>query len=441
MVRSISVAAFCAAVFATGCTAPEVSLAETVPVDGVSERWPDYTTQDEGQAFTPDGIAALEARMAQFVENGQSKGITTLLLKDGQVVSHIQAGIRRASDGAPLAEDTIYRLYSMSKPIAAVALFILYEEGAFELDDPVTNFIPEFDNLQVYVEGQAPAPVSRPPTMAELMSHTAGFAYGLSDVTPPDASLRAAAVLYQPDFQSFIDIVAATPLLRKPGEDWYYSVASDIKGVIIERISGQTFEAFLETRLFGPLGMDDTGFVVPEADYDRFSDVWAWNAETEAYQTVTAPWALFKSETVGLRSGGGGMVSTLDDYARFTQMLLNEGAFGDIRILKPATVNLLTTNVLREDQSIFTDGTMGPSIDGMGFGLGVGTIDGPPATDRGYGAGTHYWGGAAGTWYWIDPEHDLIFIGMIQRFRAGAPPVDFRAISAQQVYDAMVGDE
>ncbi|MEL6662978.1 MAG: serine hydrolase, partial [Pseudomonadota bacterium] len=236
-------------------------------------------------------------------------------------------------------------------------------------------------------------------------------------------------------------IVADTPLLMEPGDNWYYSVASDIKGVIIERISGQSFDAFLEERLFGPLGMDDTGFVVPEEDYDRFSDVWVWNPETEDYVVMTAPWVAFREGMVGMKSGGGGMVSTLDDYARFAQMLLEGGALGEVRILQPETVDLLTANVLRDDQSIFTDGIMGREIGGMGFGLGVGTVDGPPATDRGYGPGTHYWGGAAGTWYWIDPENDLIFIGMIQRFRAGAPPVDFRQKSAELVYDAMVSDE
>lgn len=441
MVRSLMTLAISAAVLCAGCTAPDASPRAPSFVESFAETWPDYSTEDTGTAFSPEGIAALEARMAQFVEDGETQGISTLLLKDGQVVSHMQAGIRRASDAAPLTEDTIYRIYSMSKPITAVALFILYEEEAFELDDPVTKFIPEFENLQVYVEGAEPVPIDRAPTMAEVMSHTAGFAYGLSDVTPPDAELRAAAVLYQPDMQSFIDVVAGTPLLQSPGEDWYYSVSSDIKGAIVERISGQSFESFLQERLFDPLGMDDTGFTVPLDDYDRFSDVWAWDPESETYVTNPYPWAMFLDTTVGMRSGGGGMVSTLDDYARFTQMLLDDGAFGDTRILKPETVALLTTNTLREDQSIFTDGTMGPAISGMGFGLGVGTIDGPPATDRGYGPGTHYWGGAAGTWYWIDPEHDLVFIGMIQRFRAGAPPVDFRAISAQHVYDAMVGDE
>lgn len=426
-----------AALALAGCASNAASPAQPA----IAATWPDYTTEAAGNGFSEDGIAALEARMARFVEDGDTPGIATLLLHGGQVVSHMQAGIRKASDGAPMTEDTIFRIYSMSKPITAVALFMLYEEGAFALDDPVTKFIPEFENLQVYVEGSDPVPMSRSPTMAELMSHTAGFAYGLSDATPPDAKLRGAQALYQPDFDAFLDIVAATPLLRQPGENWYYSVSSDLKGVLVERLSGQSFESFLEERLFGPLGMDDTGFVVPAEDYDRFSDIWVWYGEAGIYVPFTEPFVMFTPETVALPSGGGGMVSTLDDYARFTQMLLNDGALGDVRILQPETVALMTTNVLREDQSIFTDGTMGPAVGGMGFGLGVGTIDGPPATDRGYGPGTHYWGGAAGTWYWIDPEHDLVFIGMIQRFRPGAPPVDFRAISAQHVYDAMVGDE
>lgn len=430
-----------AALALAACASNAALLAETPAQPAIADNWPDYNAESVGNSFSEEGIAFLEARMEQFVEDGDTQGIATLLLHKGEVVSHMQAGIRKASDGALVTEDTIFRIYSMSKPIAAVALFMLYEEGAFALDDPVTKFIPEFENLQVYVDGAEPVPAARSPTMAELMSHTAGFAYGLSDVTPPDAQLRAARALYQPDLEAFVGVVAATPLLRQPGENWYYSVSSDLKGVLVERLSGQSFESFLDERLFGPLGMDDTGFVVPAADYDRFSDIWVWYGEGQTYVPFSEPFVMFTPETVGMRSGGGGMVSTLDDYARFTQMLLNDGALGNVRILKPETVALMTTNVLREDQSIFTDGTMGPAVDGMGFGLGVGTIDGPPATERGYGPGTHYWGGAAGTWYWIDPEHDLIFIGMIQRFRAGAPAVDFRAISAQYVYDAMVGDE
>jgi len=432
VVASLALAA-CAATSAPPPDAPEPQT--------FSGSWPNVSTAVQSDTFSQDGLATLEARMMQYVSDGDTAGIASLLLEDGNVVSHVRTGIRRDADGAPLEDDTIFRIYSMSKPITAVALLMLYEDGAFALDDPITKFVPEFENLTVHVEGGEPVPAPRAPTMAELMSHTAGFAYGLSDVTAPDAQLRAAQALYQPDLDTFIGIVADTPLLMEPGDNWYYSVASDIKGVIIERISGQSFDAFLEERLFGPLGMDDTGFVVPEGDYDRFSDVWVWNPETEAYVVMTAPWVAFREGMVGMKSGGGGMVSTLDDYARFAQMLLDGGALGNVRILQPETVDLLTGNVLRDDQSIFTDGIMGREIGGMGFGLGVGTVDGPPATDRGYGPGTHYWGGAAGTWYWIDPENDLIFIGMIQRFRAGAPPVDFRQKSAELVYKAMVSDE
>lgn len=417
---------------------PAAVSADTVSTSTTtfSGDWPQPYVSAASGPFDDEEIAALEARMAQFVEDGTVKGIASLLVHDGKVVSHMQTGVRRESDGAPIEEDTIYRIYSMTKPVTGVAMMILYDEGAYSLDDPVTKFIPELENLQVWNADGEPQPVSRPPTMRELMSHTAGFAYGLSDITPPDAQLQAQAALFQPDMQSFVDIVAATPLLMEPGTNWYYSVSVDLQGVIVERITGQSFGAFLQERIFDPLGMDDTGFVVPADQYDRFGDVFVPDAETGALVPFAETWVTFTEDTVGFQSGGGGLVSTLDDYARFCQMLLDGGSLGDTQILKPETVALMSTNVLTEGQTIFGDGGQGEVPTGVGFGLNVGVIIGPDATDR-YGRGTHFWGGAAGTWYWIDPQNDLFFIGMIQRFSPSGANTDFREVSGQLISDAL----
>lgn len=417
--------------------APVTETAEVAPVaPSFSADWPQPYNVRAAGSFEQKGIDTLEARMAQFVSDGDVMGIATLLVQDGEVISHMQAGIRRAEDGAPIEEDTLYRIYSMTKPITGVAMMILYEEGAFSLDDPITKFIPEFEDLQVYSPDGLPTPVSRPATMRELMSHTAGFAYGLSDITPPDAKLQELGVLAQPDLDSFIETVAGVPLLMEPGTNWYYSLSVDIQGAIIERITGEPFGDFLQTRIFDPLGMDDTGFYVPEAEYDRFGDVFMRDAYTGDLVPFTESWVTFREDTVAFQSGGGGLVSTLDDYARFCQMLLDEGSFGGVQILKPETVKLMTTNVLTKDQSIFSDGGQGEVPTGVGFGLNVGVITGPAATDR-YGLGTHFWGGAAGTWYWIDPENDLFFIGMIQRFATDGDQSQFREISGELVHEAL----
>tara|TARA_R110000787_G_scaffold8665_1_gene29653 strand:- start:83 stop:1345 length:1263 start_codon:yes stop_codon:yes gene_type:complete len=399
----------------------------------------------EARSFSPEGIAALEAAMANEVALGHVKGIATRLVHDGEVVSDMQAGVRRVEDSAPITEDTIYRIYSMTKPVTGVALMMLYEEGAFTLDDPVTKFVPEFANLKVLDgvdENGAPvlADPNHVPTMREVMTHTAGFAYGLFGDDIANKAFRDELILYSPDLDVFIDKVADVPLLFQPGTAWSYSASVDVQGYIVQEISGMRFGDFLQARLFAPLGMTDTGFYVPEADLDRFSEVYVYSPEQPELGLLpyNAPTVQFRKETVGMESGGGGLVSTMDDYTRFCQMLLNGGELDGVRILKPETVALMQTNMLPEGARLFSDGTQPDAqSDGLGFGLDFGLIVDPEAADRPQGAGTYFWGGAAGTWFWIDPVNDLFFIGMIQRFGSNGPDVDFRGNSADLVYDAL----
>ena len=399
----------------------------------------------EPSGFTPEGIAALEAAMANEVALGHVKGIATRLVQHGEIVSDMQAGVRRVEDSAPVTEETIYRIYSMSKPITGVALMMLYEEGAFTLDDPVTKFVPEFANLKVLTGvDESGAPIltdpNHVPTMREVMTHTAGFAYGLAGDDVANTAFREERILYSPDLDVFIDKVADVPLLFQPGTAWAYSAAVDVQGYIVQKISGMRFGEFLQTRLFTPLGMTDTGFYVPAEDLDRFSELYAYSPKQPELGLLpyNEPWVQFRKETVGMESGGGGLVSTMDDYTRFCQMLLNGGELHGVRILKPETVALMRTNMLPEGARLFSDGTQpNAQTDGLGFGLDFGLIVDPEAADRPQGAGTYFWGGAAGTWFWIDPVNDLIFIGMIQRFGSNGPEVDFRGDSAQLVYDAL----
>lgn len=393
-------------------------------------------------AFSPAEVAALETAMTRFVEDGQVQGLATRLVHRGETVSDLRAGLRRKDDGAPIAEDTIYRIYSMSKPVTGVALLMLWEEGHFELDDPVTRFIPEFGDLRVFESldeaGQmVTRPVSRPPTIRELMSHTAGFGYGLRRSDPVNEAMMNARVLSSPDLGTMISRVAGIPLLHDPGQTWSYSISVDIQGYLVEKISGQPFDVFLEERLFGPLGMKDTGFYVPGEDYDRLSDVFAWDAEAGGLRAVTDPPFQFREETIAMKSGGGGLVSTMDDYERFVRMLLNGGSLDGVRILQPDTVAMMAANNLPDGVYVAHNGIVTADPAGGGFGLNVGVVRDGTASPAGFPAGAYMWGGAAGTWFWVDPANELYFIGMVQRFGAGGPPYDLRDTSARTVYQAL----
>jgi len=436
--RNISkVAAACAVLVLGACASAPVRIGEAAPAV-------EAPAQAPGARVTESGIAALEARMAGFVTEGQVRGVAARLIVDGNVVSDLTAGIRRASDDAPVEKDTIYRIYSMSKPITGVAMMMLYEEGAFTLDDPIARFVPEFANLRVMTGVDTNgAPIledpARPVTLRDVMTHTAGFAYGLSGDDPANRAFREQRILSAPDLETFIDQVARVPLLFQPGTRWSYSASVDIQGYVIQKISGQSFGSFLKTRLFDPLGMKDTGFYVPDAEFGRLSDVFSYSQERGGLVALDLPQLAFRRDTVAMESGGGGLVSTMEDYSRFARMLLNEGELEGIRILQPETVRLMRTNMLPAGAQLFSDGTGASSqAAGLAFGLGLGLIEDPLASARPQAAGSYFWGGAAGTWFWIDPSNNLIFIGMIQRFGQAGPAVDFRGESAAYVYQALV---
>ncbi|MEQ9506928.1 MAG: serine hydrolase domain-containing protein [Hyphomonas sp.] len=389
-------------------------------------------------AFSPEAIAALEARMAAYIGEGRVKGIATRLVKDGEVISDTRAGIRREADQAPVEEDTMWRIYSMTKPVTGVALLTLWEEDAFELDDPITKFFPEFEGLQVFTgldEAGQPVlvPAARAPTVLEIMAHTAGFGYGLAPDNYVDDQFRAAQVFQSADLDDLVARVAAIPLKHQPGVTWDYSISVDLQGALIERLSGQTLGEFFRTRLFEPLGMKDTGFYVPEAEYDRFSDVWGRDPETGGLGgALPMPGFLFREDTLNFESGGGGLVSTMDDYARFAEMLAHGGTLDGVQILKPETVAIMASNVLPENIYLGENGPVSGTSTGVGFGLDVAVM--MPGQDL-YPQGAFTWGGAAGTWFWIDPANKLYFIGMIQVF-GGSLDREMRTESAELVYEA-----
>jgi CubicO group peptidase (beta-lactamase class C family) len=403
----------------------------------------------EALGFDAQRLARLDAYMAKAVADGRVAGMITLLARHGQVIAEKSYGYKSLAAAAPMTRDTIFRLYSMSKPITGVAMMLLFEEGRWRLDDPVTRFVPEFKNLKVMAGRDAegnPAleDMKRPPTMRQLMSHTAGFGYGLANEHPVDKLYREKRVLGANGLADMITRTAEIPLMYQPGTRWYYSSAVDIQGYIVEKLSGQKFGEFLQQRVFKPLKMTDTAFYVPREKAGRLAAVYVGNQKTgkieEAKQLFGTDMPTYL-EPPSMESGGGGLVGTIADYARFAQMLVNKGELDGVRLLSPASVEMMGTNMLPKDVLARGDGLPGQRFDeAVGFGLDFQVVTEPRVAGTLEGRGSMSWGGAAGTWFWVDPTNDLIFVGMIQRMGdTGGDP--FPAIARTLTYQALIHPE
>lgn len=406
-------------------------------------------TNPEALGFDTQRLARLDAYMAKAVADGRVAGMITLLARHGQVVSEKSYGYRSLATKAPMTRDTIFRLYSMSKPITGVAMMLLFEEGRWRLDDPITRFVPEFKNLKVmnWAGGDGSGTLEdmkRPPTMRQLMSHTAGFGYGLSDRHPVDKMYREKSVLGAKGLAEMIARTAEIPLMYQPGTRWSYSSAVDIQGYIVEKLSGQRFGDFLQERIFKPLKMTDTAFYVPREKASRLAAVYVGNPKTgtieEAIQLFGTNMPTYL-EPPSMESGGGGLVGTITDYARFAQMVVNKGELDGVRLLSPASVEMMGTNMLPKDVLARGDGLPGQRFDdAIGFGLDFQVVTEPRVAGSLEGRGSMSWGGAAGTWFWVDPTNDLIFVGMIQRMGdTGGDP--FAAIARTLTYQALAHPE
>jgi len=377
----------------------------------------------ESVGFTPGALDKMDEGMQGLVDKKHLAGIVTLVARHGKVVQHKAYGVQSLETGAPMRTDTIARIYSMTKPVTGVAMMMLYEEGKWKPSDPIAKHIPEFANLKVYAgekDGQPifEAPV-HPPTMGELMSHSAGFTYGLFGSTPVDKLYQAANPLDEPSLTAFIAKMATLPLLYQPGTKWVYSVSVDIQGYLVEKLSGKTFPEFLRTRLFEPLDMIDTGFLVPAAKLPRVATLYSWDRAKSAL--VPEPLDPAISQMPGLPSGGGGLYSTAADYFRFAQMVLNGGELNGKRLLKKATVDMMRTNVLSEQVLNGGNGVGQARFSpAQGFGYDFAVVLAPDAAKRQVGKNSFWWWGIGGTWFWIDPTNDLVAIGIIQR-RGGVP--------------------
>jgi CubicO group peptidase (beta-lactamase class C family) len=412
--------------------------------------WPQTAVADPvSLGFTRAGLDALDARMKQSVADGDTAGMTIILIRHGQVADFKSFG--QQTPGRPMARDSLFRIYSMSKPVTGVAMMQLYEQGKWQLDDPVARYVPEFASIKELtwdkdgkvVTGADGAPVlttpRKPPTMRQLMSHTAGLGYGLSGSDPVNKAFRDEGVLSSKDLDEMMRKIEGIPLLYEPGTKWSYSVAVDIQGYLVQKLSGRKFGDYLREHVTGPMGMTDTAFYVTPDRKARFTDVYHWDREqNKLVINPVRPDRPGFDDPNRLESGGGGLVASTHDYARFCQMFLNGGEIGGKRLLKADTVKLMTQNHIG-GLRVSVDGTAPqPGAETVGFGLDFAVYLDPRQANLPYGKGTFYWGGAAGTWFWIDPVNDLAFIGMIQNQGGNRPGgLSFRADSARLVYAAL----
>jgi CubicO group peptidase (beta-lactamase class C family) len=383
------------------------------------------TVAPESQGVSSAGVRSLSEAMRELVDQQKLAGVTTLLARRGEVVHFEAYGKADTAEGTPLAPDSIFRIASMTKPVTGVAMMQLYEQGKWRLDDPVAKHIPEFVNLKVKRADGGTEPQRSPMTMAQLMSHSAGF--GVSAIYG-DLGLRDG------DLADMIEKLASRPLETQPGTAWDYGPSVDIQGYVVEKLSGESLDAYFAKNIFEPLGMADTGFWVPEQKASRVVAVHSYDAEG---RVQTARPNEVRTSKPKFLSGSGGLLSTAQDYWKFAQAVANGGALAGRRILAPETVELMRTNVLAEGVAV---DLYGPGQSGLGFGLDFAIVMDPEASGTPLGRGSYYWGGAFGTWFWIDPTNDLVFVGMIQnqggsRPDQGTPPV--RSLAYEATYGAL----
>jgi CubicO group peptidase (beta-lactamase class C family) len=378
-------------------------------------------------------LKRLESGMQRFITENRLAGVTTLLARRGKIVHSATFGKKDVRQPDAITRDSIFRIYSMTKPVTATAMMMLFEEGKWQLDDPVSRYIPEFAKLQVYVGDNPDGSMKleearRSMTMRELMTHSGGLGYVLNQANAVDRLIIKEQILNsEVPLQVMIDKLARTPLMSQPGTRWYYSIGIDVQGYLVEKLSGQRFGEFLQTRLFGPLGMKDTAFYVPREKLNRLARIHADGKDGQ----LAPPTDDASDVTVNPAgpSGGGGLYSTADDYLRFAQMLLNGGEFEGRRYLSPRTVQMMRTNHLAAEP-------LKTVRAGTGWGLGFRTVMDAAAAGEAVADGTFDWYGIGGTWFWIDPASDLAFVGMIQH--RGRANNEIRTISRNLVYQALV---
>jgi CubicO group peptidase (beta-lactamase class C family) len=378
----------------------------------------------ETVAVSPERLSRIRTVLQKEVDADRMPGAVVMIARRGQLIYSEAIGFQDKAAGKPMTKDAIFRIYSMTKPLASVAAMMLVEEGKMQLTDPVSKFLPQFAKMEVLVtdkDGKSIREIAkRQMTIHDLFRHTAGFSYGEFSNIPELKAAYAEAKLFNPGIpaesrmitpEQFVTGIAKAPLVHEPGTTWEYSMAVDVLGRVVEAISGQRLSAFLDERLFRPLNMADTGFKVPEAQWSRIAEPLSKNPLTGGPNDIMLDVKIDPFND----SGGGGAVSTAADYLRFCQMMLNGGTLDGRRYLSPTTVKLMTSDHLgNRAASSLTPGGLLMGVDGYTFGLGFMVRQGPGIAGVPGSEGEYMWGGAAGTFFWIDPKEQLAVVYMAQ---------------------------
>jgi CubicO group peptidase (beta-lactamase class C family) len=396
------------------------------------------TVTPESQGFSPIRLARINTHMQRYVDEGKLSGIIAAIARRGQLVYREKYGKMDLEADKPMQFDTLFRIYSMSKPITSVAVMMLYEEGRFLLHDPVSRFIPGFKHTKVFARetesGFELADLEREITILDLLTHTSGLSYGFE----PD--LLYVDKLYQQriwearqedremTLEEQVRELTHLPLAFQPGSAWRYSMATDVLGYLVQVVSDMPFEEFLQERIFEPLGMVDTDFYVPEAKVGRFAAVYG-PAEGGGIKALDASTGRDYTRPTPCPSGGGGLVSTTADYNRFAHMLLNKGELDGVRLLGRKTSEWMTVSHLPPSVYTWDDPT-------YGFGLGFGVKINQAQRNLGS-AGSYGWGGAAGTRFWVDPQEEMVGLFMIQFMPGDHYPIqdEFEVLTYQALVD------
>ncbi|MFE1797549.1 serine hydrolase domain-containing protein [Streptomyces sp. NPDC059517] len=376
----------------------------------------------------PAALDRLDRFFARRVNDGLLPGYLVSVSRHGRVAHLTSYGLRDREAGLPVTADTVWRLYSMTKPVASVAALMLHEEGLLGLDDPVSRHLPAFADLRVYESGEGDGlrtrPADGPLLVRHLLTHTAGLTIGAYRTHPVDALYRAAGVEIQApddaDLAEACEVYASLPLQFEPGTQWNYSVATNVVGRLIEVVTGRPLDAFLAERIFAPLGMTDTGFWVSGERADRLAALYEEDAQDKDGGIVPLPGPPVH-ERPRLLSCGGGLVGTAGDYHRFMEFLRRRGELDGVRLLSPDTVDTMATNHLPADLHAFGSKPVHgqPGNAGLGFGLGVSVVVDADRTPSPESEGSYGWSGAGGTTFWVDPRNDLTVQFMTQVRPAG----------------------